>query len=108
MTPLKEKIIKEFEKYWYHAGEWHLAECYLILDDQGVCNCKTSKNRKEILKALDSYREEIIKEIGEHIDEFMELQSTNRGFTEEDLITLEVGIGAFLMSYKLSHLKGDK
>lgn len=43
-----EGIIKILKRFWYYAGQWHDAECYFIRDDQGVCNCKTGNNLKEI------------------------------------------------------------
>ena len=39
-------MTEKYKKFWYYAGEWHDAECDFVLEDQGVCNCDTKKNRK--------------------------------------------------------------
>ena len=72
----KSSIKKRFENYWYYAGQWHNAECYFILHDQGVCNCKPRKNSmylnegisKEIDKAVKEERERILEVVRKHDD----------------------------------------
>ncbi len=31
---------KEAKKWWWDEGRWHLAGCYFLRSDEGVCNCK--------------------------------------------------------------------
>jgi len=41
-------MIEKYKKFWYHAGEFHDEGCPFILEDCGVCNCDTKKNKKSI------------------------------------------------------------
>ena len=49
---VREEAKEVFKNYWYHAGQWHNAECYFLVSDEGVCNCEHGKIRQEINSLL--------------------------------------------------------
>src|SRR3990167_2294429 len=62
---------KGLQEFWYYGGSYHNAECAFIVNDEGVCNCKTGKNR-EINKSyihnlLSQQRAEIVKELNNFV-----------------------------------------
>ena len=59
----KKDILKEFENYWYYAGEWHDAGCSFICNDQGVCNCNTKKNKQFLSQAIDQVIKQIVESV---------------------------------------------
>ena len=43
-----EEFNNLMDRYIRYAGDWHLSGCSFVFYDQGVCNCKTSQNKKVI------------------------------------------------------------
>ena len=65
MTDYTEQVketIKNLQYYWYYAGEWHNAGCSFVTTDQGLCNCATKANKKEIKELLNTLIETARKE----------------------------------------------
>jgi hypothetical protein len=54
----EETVEKTLQKFWFHAGDWHNADCAFVCVDHGVCNCNTTANKKEITNTLKAVREE--------------------------------------------------
>ena len=68
-----EEFNNLMDRYIRYAGDWHLSGCSFVFYDQGVCNCKTSQNKKVIKsfiqELMDSQRAEIVDNLPKEIDE---------------------------------------
>jgi len=108
-TPLKEKLLKEFEEKFTNlpiSDSWNVAEEY-----------KPSEVQKWLSKALDTYREQTIKEVRgvsaeSDLDDVVSLANDYQ--TLRFQINKPVSLGGFIdflrhIKHKdLSHLKGGK
>ena len=56
---------------------------------------------EEILK---EQRKDLMQKLENHIDKFISLQEKKEGITEEDALNLQMGLEAFLLSFKLKKL----
>ena len=57
---MKEPSVEtKMRDYWFHAGQWHNAECDFLRYDYGVCNCKNSVIKKKIKSILATQQAQI-------------------------------------------------
>jgi hypothetical protein len=80
------EIKEEIKKYWYHAGEWHDAECWFVISDESVCNCNLKKNKFKI-KDLFSNKQ-ILKWAMPQIQKIAEELNNNMNSADENDLSM--------------------
>jgi hypothetical protein len=107
----EKKFEEEMDKYVRHAGEWHDTLCHFVYDDQGVCNCDLSKNKRQVRKFIRHQIAQAKKEVLERIRKAEKI-ALAKGVKKYKKYNYDFNEGVFSMRYaiedQLTKLKQNK